>query len=127
MKISYFRLVYLAKKSRKSFMIKVKIMMGGNLMETKNINISVSQELLPYLYTIRDGKSVSDKLMITSVVGLFTSQIVTLEKAAELLGKSVWEFMDILNDLQIPWGEYTKEEMKLDEIAINKLTGELYE
>lgn len=108
-------------------MIKVKIMMGGNLMETKNINISVSQELLPYLYTIRDGKSVSDKLMITSVVGLFTSQIVTLEKAAELLGKSVWEFMDILNDLQIPWGEYTKEEMKLDEIAINKLTGGLYE
>lgn len=96
-------------------------------METRKIDISVSQELLPYLYTIRDGNSVSDKLMITSVIGLFTSQIITFEKAAELLDKSVWEFMDILKEYQIPWGEYTKEEMKMDENSISKLTRGMYE
>ena len=52
--------------------------------------------------------------------------MITLEKAAELADKSVWNFIDILKEHQIPWGEYTEEDMQMDEFAIKKLAGGMY-
>lgn len=92
-----------------------------------SLNIKISDELVPYICTMRDGETVTDKVNLSLILGLFASQLVTLEKAAELAGKSVWDFMEILKSYHIPWGEYTEEEMQLDDDVINKLMGGLYE
>ena len=52
------------------------------------------------------------------------SGIVTLEKAAELAGKSIWDFMDFLKAHDIPWSSYSEEEIQMDELAIANLSGE---
>lgn len=92
-----------------------------------SLNIKIADELVPYICTMRDGETVTDKVNLSLILGLFASQLVTLEKAAELAGKPVWDFMEILKSYHIPWGEYTEEEMQLDDDVINKLTGGLYE
>lgn len=96
-------------------------------MSTKSVDVAISEELVPFLYTIKDGNTVSDKLMISAVVGLFATKLITLEKAAELTGKSIWDFIDILKSYQVPWGEYTEEDYEMDEIALKKLSGGVYE
>ncbi len=96
-------------------------------MSTKSVDIKVSEELMPYIYTFHDGNTVNEKFMLSSVVGMFAAKIITLEKAAELLDKSIWDFMDILKSYQIPWGDYTEEDMEMDNQALNKIAGGLYE
>lgn len=96
-------------------------------MSTKSVDITISEELVPYLYTLKDGKTVSDKLTLSAVVGLFASNVVTLEKAAELTGKSVWDFIDILKTYGIPWGDCTEEDLQMDDVALEKLAGGVYE
>ena len=49
------------------------------------INVEIPETLSPYLYTMKDGKTMDDKVTISIVVGLFVSGIITLEKAAEFL------------------------------------------
>lgn len=92
-------------------------------MDISGLDIKISKELIPYICTIKDGNTVSDKTNFSLILGLFASQVVTLEKAAELAGKSVWDFMEILKTYHISWGEYTEDEMRMDDIAIEKITG----
>ena len=96
-------------------------------MEISGLDIKISKELIPYICTIRDGDTVSDKTNFSLILGLFASKVVTLEKAAELAGKSVWDFMEILKSYHIPWGEYTEDEMQMDAAAIEKIVRGIYE
>ena len=96
-------------------------------MSTKSVDITISEDLVPYLYTLKDGKTVSDKITLSAVVGLFASKVVTLEKAAELTGKSVWDFIDILKAYGIPWSDYTEEDLQMDDMVLEKLAGGGYE
>ena len=96
-------------------------------MSTKSVDITISEDLVPYLYTLKDGKTVSDKITLSAVVGLFASKVVTLEKAAELTGKSVWDFIDILKAYGIPWSDYTEEDLQMDDMGVEKLAGGVYE
>lgn len=96
-------------------------------MSTKSVDITISEDLVPYLYTLKDGKTVSDKLTLSAVVGLFASNVVTLEKAAELTGISVWDFIDILKTYGIPWGDCIEEDLQMDDVALEKLAGGVYE
>ncbi|MGO5019240.1 UPF0175 family protein [Roseburia faecis] len=93
-------------------------------MSTKSVDITISEDLVPYLYTLKDGKTVSDKITLSAVVGLFASKVVTLEKAAELTGKSVWDFIDILKAYGIPWSDYTEEDLQMDDMVLEKLAGD---
>lgn len=95
-------------------------------MDIKNVEISITEDLVPYLYMLKDGKTISDKLTFSAVVGLFAAKTITLEKAAELTGKNIWDFVDILKSYQIPWGEYTEESLQMDAVALEKLTGGFY-
>lgn len=95
-------------------------------MESKIIDIKISEELIPYLYTIKDGKTVSEKVTLSVVLGLFLSKTITLEKAAELAGKSIWDFIDILKEQQISWGEYSDDAFQMDDHALNKLSEGYY-
>ncbi len=88
------------------------------------INVEIPETLGPYLYTLKDGKTMDDKVTISIVVGLFVSGIITLEKAAELAKESIWEFIEFLKAHDIPWGNYSQEELKMDELSIARLLGE---
>ena len=90
-------------------------------MSSKNIDIKISEDLVPYLYILKGGETVSDKLTLSAVVGLFTTKVITLEKAAELTGKSIWDFIDILKVYGIPWGEYEEDDMDMDDVFLSKL------
>lgn len=92
-------------------------------MAPKSVEVTIAKELVPYLYTIQAGETVQEKVTLSVVIGLFASKIITLEKAAELTGKSLWDFIDMLKACQIPWGEYTEEELQMDDIALKNLTG----
>lgn len=87
------------------------------------VDVEIPETLLPYLYTMKDGKTMEDKVTISIVMGLFVAGIITLEKAAELAEKSIWDFIDILKAHDIPWSNYTDEEFKMDELAISNLLG----
>lgn len=87
------------------------------------INVKISETLSPYLYTMKDGKTMDDKVTISIVVGLFVSGIITLEKAAELAKESIWDFIDFLKLHNIPWGNYSQDELRMDDLSIDKLLG----
>ena len=87
------------------------------------VDVEIPEILIPYLYTMKEGKTMDDKVTISIVVGLFVSGLVTLEKAAELAKESIWDFIDFLKAHDIPWGSYTNEELKMDEYAIDSLLG----
>lgn len=88
------------------------------------VDVEIPKTLVPYLYTMKDGKTMDDKVTISIVVGIFLSGTVTLEKAAELAGKSIWDFIDFLKAQDIPWGSFTEEELQMDELTIANLSGE---
>ena len=60
------------------------------------VDVEIPETLVPYLYTMKDGKTMDDKVTISIVVGLLVSGIITLEKAAELAKESIWDFVDFL-------------------------------
>ena len=95
-------------------------------MASKLVDVTIPEELTPFLYTIKDGATLNDKAKLSIVIGLFLSKSVTLEKAAELAGKTIWEFMEILKSQDIPWGEHTEASLRMDDMALSKLTREHY-
>lgn len=88
------------------------------------VDVEIPETLVPYLYTMKDGKTMDDKVTISIVVGLLVSGIITLEKAAELAKESIWDFVDFLKAHNIPWGSYTEEELQMDEHVIDSLLEE---
>ena len=82
--------------------------------------------MITYL-PLKEGKNIRDKLILSAVIGLFVSKSVTLEKAAELVGKNVWDFIDILKYYGILWGDYTETDLQMDELTLEKLAGGVYE
>lgn len=100
---------------------------GMEALFMKDSVITLSDKLTPYIYTMKDGNTVEEKVNIFLIIGMFVSKTISLEKAAELADKSIWDFVDILKRYQIPWGEYTEEGAELDEIAITKLSEGVYE
>lgn len=91
------------------------------------VDVTIPENLIPYLYTIKDGKDINEKLLISTVIGLFLSKAITLEKAAELTNKSIWDFIDILRAQQIPWGEYSEDDFQMDDLTLHKLSEDFYE
>ncbi|MCI8606281.1 MAG: hypothetical protein HFG72_05440 [Hungatella sp.] len=74
----------------------------------KNVEVTISKELIPYLYTIQTVETVQDKVTLSVAIELFVSGTITLEKAAELAEKSIWDFMDLLKVCNISWRSIQK-------------------
>jgi predicted HTH domain antitoxin len=74
----------------------------------KNVEVTISKELIPYLYTIQAVETVQDKVTLSVAIELFVSGTITLEKAAELAEKSIWDFMDLLKVCNISWRSIQK-------------------
>ena len=72
-------------------------------MDTGNIDVTISEELIPYLCALKEGKNIRDKLILSAVIGL------------------------VLKYYGIPWGDYTETDLQMDELTLEKLAGGVYE
>lgn len=86
--------------------------------------ITLPEEFIPYLEKI-SGDSIDQKVRLAFAINLFTGKTVTLERAAELSGLSLVDFMVVLEEQGIPWGEYTDEHKKQDDLVIKKMLREI--
>lgn len=79
-------------------------------MNQKEINMYLPEDVLLEINALHiEGKTLEDKLKLNLSIGLFVSKDISLGKAAQLAGKSLSEFINILNHLNIPAVEYTEE------------------
>ena len=85
--------------------------------------VNLPTGFLPLINSL-DGTTIDSKVKISLAIGLFIEKQVTLAKAAELSGKTVGEFIDLLRLKQIPWMEYTEEHLTDDERTIRALLGD---
>ncbi|MDA8221978.1 UPF0175 family protein [Desulfosporosinus sp.] len=86
--------------------------------------LQLPEELLPFLDKI-NGNSINKKVRVAFAINLFAQKTVSLEKAAELSGETLIEFMDILKEQGLPWGEYTDEHLNQDKRVIKKMLKEM--
>ncbi|MDR3667845.1 MAG: UPF0175 family protein [Ignavibacteriaceae bacterium] len=74
------------------------------------INMYLPEDVLLEINALHiEGKTLEDKLKLNLSIGLFVSKDISLGKAAQLAGKSLSEFINILNHLNIPAVEYTED------------------
>lgn len=85
--------------------------------------VTLPGELIPLLAKL-SGSSMDDKVRLSVAIELFVNKVVSLARAAELAGTSYVEFMNLLKARGIPWLEYTDEDLKQDEMAIERLMRE---
>jgi len=86
--------------------------------------LQLPEELLPFLDKI-NGNSINKKVRVAFAINLFAQKTVSLEKAAELSGETLVDFMDMLKEQGLPWGEYSEEHLYQDERAIKKMLKEM--
>ena len=86
--------------------------------------LQLPEELLPFLNKI-NGDSINKKVRVAFAINLFAQKAVSLEKAAELSGETLVDFMDILKEQGYPWGEYTEEHLQQDDRVIRKIMKEM--
>lgn len=84
-------------------------------------NIKIYDDIIPIVNMLNAGNTIDEKVNVSIAIGLFAGKMVTLARAAELSNLSLGEFIDILKDREIPWGEYTEEQEKMDDVAIKNL------
>lgn len=89
-------------------------------MAMESFQVNLPKEFLALLNQL-EGKNLDAKVKISLAIGLYVEKQVTLARAADLAGKSLGEFIDLLRSKNIPWMEYTDEHLKDDEQAIQKL------
>nr|WP_148867401.1 UPF0175 family protein [Thermosediminibacter litoriperuensis] len=63
-------------------------------------------------------------MRLSLAISFYVEKIVTLEKAAELAGKPLANFIEILKSKGIPWMDYSKEHVNEDDFAIRKYNTE---
>jgi len=93
------------------------------VMKQSTFKVTLPGELKPLLSKL-SGTSLDDKVRLSVAIELFVNKVISLARAAEIAGKTYFEFMDILKARGIPWLEYTEEDMKQDEMAIQQLMKE---
>ncbi len=94
-----------------------------NVDESK-FNISIKPEFVDLLINSKVDKSIDDKVNLSIAIFLFTEKTVSLARAAELAGKSLGDFIDILIEHNIPWAEYTEEHKSQDDATIKYILEE---
>jgi predicted HTH domain antitoxin len=86
--------------------------------EESKFNINIKPEFLSLLANSKTDKSIDDKVNLSIAIFLFTEKTLSLARAAELAGKSLGDFIDILIEHNIPWAEYTEEHKIQDDATI---------
>ena len=95
----------------------------GLINEQQGDTITV-KEILNYIQEDLGGGYLWE-VRVAFASNLFAKKAVSLAKAAELAGETLADFIDILKEQGIPWGEYTEGHMQQDEQVINKMLKEM--
>ncbi|NSW90929.1 MAG: UPF0175 family protein [Firmicutes bacterium] len=90
------------------------------MLANKTYSLNIPDEFIKIIDKTGYGKSLDEKFRLSLAIGLFIDKSVTLEKAAELAGKHLANFIDILISRNIPWMEYTEQHVEEDDFAIMK-------
>lgn len=90
------------------------------MLEKNPANVHIPPEIISILEKSVNGKSLDEKVRLSLAIGLFIDKTVTLERASELAGKSIANFIDLLRAKRIQWMEYTEEHLAEDDLAIRK-------
>ncbi|MDQ0191593.1 UPF0175 family protein [Alicyclobacillus cycloheptanicus] len=79
------------------------------LMSTNNqvFRLTLPIKFKPYLVGPDDDPS---KARVTIAIGLMTMKRLPLDQAARLAGKTPQEFVEMLQEENIPWAEYAEED-----------------
>lgn len=90
----------------------------------KNNSVVIPEDVLPLLDDLAHGDSLDKNVGISIAISLFVAKSVSLARAAEIAKLSLNDFIYTLKLKNIPWGEYTEEDIIEDEIAIKDLLKE---
>lgn len=93
-------------------------------MEASKLNVNIKPEFLPFLEAQNYKYSIDEKVNLSLAIFFFTERAVTLARAAELSGKSLAEFVEILTSHNIAWNEFTDDHLRQDENALQYILGE---
>ena len=85
------------------------------------IDVKISNDIIPFINRLNGGKTLDDKVNLSIAIGLFVSKNVTLARAAEISSVSLGDFIDVLKSQGIPWGEYSEEQERMDEVSVQNL------
>ncbi len=86
-------------------------------MEESKAKVGINPEFLPFLKEKNEDLINSD-VNLSLAMYLFTAKRITLARAAELAGKSLSDFIQVLIDHNIHWAEYTDDHKKQDDETI---------
>lgn len=84
------------------------------------INKQTVNDFIPYVDQLEVGTNINEKFRISMSIGLFLGKVITLERAAELAGKKVNEYVELLIEKNIVWANYTRESDTMDELSEQK-------
>jgi predicted HTH domain antitoxin len=86
-----------------------------NTKNYKAISILLPEDILSEIESFDvQGQTLEEKLKLNLAIGLFVSKAISLGKASELAGKSLAEFISILNSTKIPVVDYNDEVIEDD-------------
>jgi predicted HTH domain antitoxin len=88
----------------------------------EGFQVMLPNTFLPVLRHLSKGETVDDVVRQTLAISLFMERAVSMERAAELSGLSLVDFVALLEKREIPWGEYTEEHFAQDRDFIEKRT-----
>jgi predicted HTH domain antitoxin len=91
-------------------------------MEQSKLKVGINPKFLPFLKE-QDRDSVDEDVNLSVAIYLFTAKKVTLARAAELSGRSISDFVQILIDHGIHWAEYTEDHKQQDNETIEFILG----
>lgn len=83
--------------------------------------LQLPDEMISILNDMPAGKNLNDRIKISIAIGLFSSQQVSLARAAYLAGVPLVDFMEILKDHGISCEEYTQNDLDMDMRTLKKL------
>ena len=89
--------------------------------DSSKIRVSLPAEFQPLLEQMGSGRDVNEMVTISLAIELFVSKHVSLARAAQLAQKSLGEFIDILRTQDLPWMDYTDEDLRMDDLAVEKI------
>ena len=71
------------------------------------------------------GQTADERVIITIAIGRYTWHVVSLLRAAEIAGKSLRQFIDVLRQRNISWANYEDENLKDDAAFVDKSSTDL--
>jgi predicted HTH domain antitoxin len=88
-----------------------------------SFTVSLPKDFVPIVESLEAEGNMDEKVRLSLSIGLFVGRSVTLARAAELSGRSLNDFIAILDAFHIPWMDYTDEQLQEDELAVDELLG----